>query len=216
MEALFLRVVWISLTCSAVLVPCWWERAGLRRHVRARALYVVWLILALRLVIPVDLSLPEPAVTVEVPSYHVVLPIRTPTSNLPTVLPTEESPIETGQPVPEATVMALTFPVNALLSTLWLFGVLAAALVQGGGYLLARRRLLRDARPDLEAEAQGRADGSQPGLEAGGPGPPEQAGPHPHGAGPPSPGAPAAGGPGGGRGGAVPRAHPFETAGSGL
>ena len=154
MEALFLRVVWISLTCSAVLVPLLVGKGWLRRHVRAKALYVVWLILALRLVVPVDLSPPEPAVTVEVPSYHVVLPIRTPTSNLPTVLPTEETPIETGQPVPEATVMALTFPVNALLSTLWLFGALAAALVQGGGYLLARRRLRKDARPDLEAEAQ--------------------------------------------------------------
>ena len=165
MEALFLRVVWISLTCSAVLVPLLVGKGWLRQHVRAKALYVVWLILALRLVIPVDLSLPEPAVTVEVPSYHVVLPIRTPTSNLPTVLPTEETPIETGQPVPEATVMALTFPVNALLSTLWLFGVLAAALVQGGGYLLARRRLLRDARPDLEAEAQAGQTAASLGLK---------------------------------------------------
>ena len=165
MEALFLRVVWISLTCSAVLVPLLVGKGWLRHHVRAKALYVVWLILALRLVIPVDLSLPEPAVTVEVPSYHVVLPIRTPTSNLPTVLPTEETPIETGQPVPEATVMALTFPVNALLSTLWLFGVLAAALVQGGGYLLARRRLLRDAWPDLEAEKRAGQTAASLGLK---------------------------------------------------
>ena len=165
MEALFLRVVWISLTCSVVLIPLLLGKGWLRRHVRAKALYVVWLILALRLVVPVDLSPPEPAVTVEVPSYHVVLPIRTPTSNLPTVLPTEETPIETGQPVPEATVMALTFPVNALLSTLWLFGALAAALVQGGGYLLARRRLLRDARPDLEAEEQAGQTAASLGLK---------------------------------------------------
>ena len=59
MEALFLRVVWISLTCSAVLVPLLVGKGWLRHHVRAKALYVVWLILALRLVIPVDLSLPE-------------------------------------------------------------------------------------------------------------------------------------------------------------
>ena len=71
MEALFLRVVWISLTCSAVLVPLLVGKGWLRQHVRAKALYVVWLILALRLVIPVDLSLPEPAVTVEAPSYQV-------------------------------------------------------------------------------------------------------------------------------------------------
>lgn len=59
-----------------------------------------------------------------------------------------------GQTAPEAASAVRTIPVTALLSALWLFGALAAALVQGGGYLLARRRLLRDARPDLEAEEQ--------------------------------------------------------------
>ena len=37
MEALFLRVVWISLTCSAVLVPLLVGKGWLRRHVRAKA-----------------------------------------------------------------------------------------------------------------------------------------------------------------------------------
>ena len=154
MEALFLRVGWISLTCSAVLIPLLVGKGWLRQHVRARALYVVWLILALRLVIPVDLSLPEPAVTVEAPSYQVSLPARAPSANLPTALPTEESAAVAGQTAPAAASAVRTIPVTALLSALWLFGALAAALVQGGGYLLARRRLLRDARPDLEAEEQ--------------------------------------------------------------
>ncbi len=153
MEALFLRVVWISLTCSVVLVPLLVGKGWLRQHVRAKALYVVWLILALRLVIPVDLSLPEPAVTVEAPSYQVALPARTPSANLPAGAQIEEPSAVAGQTAPEAASAVRTIPVTALLSALWLFGVLAAALVQGGGYLLARRRLLRDARPDLEAEA---------------------------------------------------------------
>ena len=154
MEALFLRAVWISLTCSAVLVPLLVGKGWLRQHVRAKALYVVWLILALRLVIPVDLSLPEPAVTVEAPSYQVALPARTPSANLPAGAQIEEPSAVAGQTAPEAASAVRTIPVTALLSALWLFGVLAAALVQGGGYLLARRRLLRDARPDLEAEEQ--------------------------------------------------------------
>lgn len=165
MEALFLRVVWISLTCSAVLVPLLVGKGWLRRHVRAKALYVVWLILALRLVIPVDLSLPEPAVTVEAPSYQVSLPARAPSANLPTALPTEESAAETGQTAPAAASAVRTIPVTALLAALWLFGMLAAALVQGGGYLLARRRLLRDARPDLEAEAQAGQTAASLGLK---------------------------------------------------
>ena len=154
MEALFLRVVWISLTCSAVLVPLLVGKGWLRHHVRAKALYVVWLILALRLVVPVDLSLPEPAVTVEAPSYQVALPARTPSANLPAGAQIEEPSAVAGQTAPEAASAVRTIPVTALLSALWLFGALAAALVQGGGYLLARRRLLRDARPDLEAEEQ--------------------------------------------------------------
>ena len=165
MEALFLRVVWISLTCSAVLVPLLVGKGWLRQHVRAKALYVVWLILALRLVVPVDLSLPEPAVTVEAPSYQVALPARTPSANLPAGAQIEEPSAETGQTAPEAASAVRTIPVTALLSALWLFGVLAAALVQGGGYLLARRRLLRDARPDLEAEAQAGQTAASLGLK---------------------------------------------------
>ena len=165
MEALFLRVVWISLTCSAVLVPLLVGKGWLRHHVRAKALYVVWLILALRLVVPVDLSLPEPAVTVEAPSYQVALPARTPSANLPAGAQIEEPSAVVGQTAPEAASAVRTIPVTALLSALWLFGVLAAALVQGGGYLLARRRLLRDARPDLEAEAQAGQTAASLGLK---------------------------------------------------
>ena len=165
MEALFLRVVWISLTCSAVLVPLLVGKGWLRQHVRAKALYVVWLILALRLVIPVDLSLPEPAVTVEAPSYQVALPARTPSANLPAGAQIEEPSAVIGQTAPAAASAVRTIPVTALLSALWLFGVLAAALVQGGGYLLARRRLLRDARPDLEAEAQAGQTAASLGLK---------------------------------------------------
>ena len=165
MEALFLRVVWISLTCSAVLVPLLVGKGWLRHHVRAKALYVVWLILALRLVIPVDLSLPEPAVTVEAPSYQVALPARTPSANLPAGAQIEEPSAVVGQTAPEAASAVRTIPVTALLSALWLFGVLAAALVQGGGYLLARRRLLRDARPDLEAKAEAGQTAASLGLK---------------------------------------------------
>lgn len=165
MEALFLRVVWVSLTCSAVLVPLLVGKGWLRHHVRAKALYVVWLILALRLVVPVDLSLPEPAVTVEAPSYQVALPARTPSANLPAGAQIEEPSAVVGQTAPAAASAVRTIPVTALLSALWLFGVLAAALVQGGGYLLARRRLLRDARPDLEAEAQAGQTAASLGLK---------------------------------------------------
>ena len=160
MEALFLRVAWISLTCSAVLLPLLVGKGWLRRHVRAKALYVVWLVLALRLVIPVDLSLPEPVVTVEAPEYQIEVPVQRPSAPAP--LPSETAEVE--EPQWEFPVLVTRIvPVTVVLAALWFFGVLAVAVVQGGGYLLARRRLLRDGRP-AEPETEERARHTAEGL----------------------------------------------------
>ena len=144
MEALFLRFVWVSLTCSAVMLPLLLFGRWLRRHVRAKALYVVWLILALRLVVPVELTLPEPAVTVEAPEYQIEVPVQRPSAPAP--LPSETAEVEEPQwefPVLETRIV----PVTVVLAALWLTGVLSIALIQSASYLLARRSLLRAARP---------------------------------------------------------------------
>ena len=76
MEDLFLTVALASLTTSAVLLPLLLLSTRLQNRYAGRTLYVVWLVLALRLAIPVDLSLPQAAVKVEAPSYTVSLPAR--------------------------------------------------------------------------------------------------------------------------------------------
>ena len=151
MEAVFLQVLWVSLTVSAVLLPLLLAKGWLRRRVRAKALYVIWLLLALRLAVPVDLSLPEPPVEVEAPELSVALTVPAPGMTVD-----GESPW-TGQDTRPQTeeywAESPLVPVTVVLSALWLTGALAAALIQGGGYLLARRDLLRSARP-AEEETQ--------------------------------------------------------------
>ena len=151
MEAVFLQVLWVSLTVSAVLLPLLLAKGWLRRRVRAKALYVIWLLLALRLAVPVDLSLPEPPVEVEAPELSVALTVPAPGMTVD-----GESPW-TGQDTRPQTeeywAESPRVPVAVVLSALWLTGALAAALIQGGGYLLARRDLLRSARP-AEEETQ--------------------------------------------------------------
>ena len=151
MEAVFLQVLWVSLTVSAVLLPLLLAKGWLRRRVRAKALYVIWLLLALRLAVPVDLSLPEPPVEVEAPELSVALTVPAPGMTVD-----GESPW-TGQDTRPQTeeywAESPRVPVTVVLSALWLTGALAAALIQGGGYLLARRDLLRSARP-AEEETQ--------------------------------------------------------------
>ena len=141
----------MSLTVSAVLLPLLLAKGWLRRRVRAKALYVIWLLLALRLAVPVDLSLPEPPVEVEAPELSVALTVPAPGMTVD-----GESPW-TGQDTRPQTeeywAESPRVPVTVVLSALWLTGALAAALIQGGGYLLARRDLLRSARP-AEEETQ--------------------------------------------------------------
>lgn len=151
MEAVFLQVLWVSLTVSAVLLPLLLAKGWLRRRVRAKALYVVWLLLALRLAVPVDLSLPEPPVEVEAPEQSVALTVPAPGMTVEGESPWAGQ--DTRPQTEEYWAESPRVPVTVVLSALWLTGALAAALIQGGGYLLARRDLLRSARP-AEEETQ--------------------------------------------------------------
>ena len=65
MESLFVRVLTLSLTGSAVLLPLLLLAPRLRGRYAAGTLSVLWLVLALRMALPVPLSLPWTAVTVD-------------------------------------------------------------------------------------------------------------------------------------------------------
>lgn len=150
METLFLRVVWLSATVSAVLLPLLLASRWLQSRVRAKSLYVLWLLLTVRLLVPVELSLPEPAVTLHVPQYEVVLPASqapatVPDHQLTPVEPRVDTPSlqEETAAVPDQT----SVPVAVVLGVLWLTGVFAIALIQISSYLVTRRALLRWAQP---------------------------------------------------------------------
>ena len=148
METLFLRVVWLSATVSAVLLPLLLASRWLQSRVKAKSLYLLWLLFALRLIVPVEITLPKPAVTVQVPEYEVTIPMNRPSAELPD--DHQLSPIEPNvEPsLPQTKEEAQTsVPVAVVLGTLWLTGVFAIALIQVSSYLVTRRALLRWARP---------------------------------------------------------------------
>ena len=55
--ALFLRVLTVSAGCSAVLAPLLLCSRRLREKIAARSFYVLFLLLALRLLLPVEVRL---------------------------------------------------------------------------------------------------------------------------------------------------------------
>ena len=152
METLFLHVVWLSATVSAVLLPLLLASRWLQSRVKAKSLYLLWLLFALRLIVPVEITLPKPAVTVQVPEYEVTLPMNRPSAELPDdhQLSPIEPNVEPSLPQTEeepALPAQTSVPVAVVLGTLWLTGVFAIALIQVSSYLVTRRALLRWARP---------------------------------------------------------------------
>ena len=151
METLFLRMVWLSATVSAVLLPLLLASRWLQSRVKAKSLYILWLLLAVRLVVPVEITLPKPAVTVQVPQYEVTIPTNRPSGELPDdqlspVEPNVEPSLPQMEQEPDLTAQS-EVPVAVVLGTLWLTGVFAIALIQISSYLVTRRALLRWARP---------------------------------------------------------------------
>ncbi len=152
MEALFLRAVTLSLGCSAVLLPLLLLSRRIHHRYAARTCYVLWLLLAFRLLLPVQFNLPEPVVTVEAPSY--VVPIQRPAPPVPVepvpnpgpaVLPSGDGALPAADPEPVSTVSLV-----AIAGVLWLAGGAVFVLWQWGSYWLARRRLLARSVPARE------------------------------------------------------------------
>lgn len=162
MEDLLLRVLTLSAACSAVLLPLLLLARRIRHRYAARTLYVLFLLLALRLVLPVQLSWFAPAVTVEVPSYSISAPVQRPApvqNTTPTGQNQSGQTVQTpAQSLPQQVQTApepepVTIRSTQLLSVLWLAGTAVFLLFHCVSYLLARRRLLRIALPPTPEQA---------------------------------------------------------------
>ena len=148
----------IGLTVSlAALVPLVLRRVMKKRY-PARAVCIVWAILAVRLLVPVQLSLPQAPVQVTPRTSFAVSGGRTafeqaglPITQTPSRWVTEEqAALDTA-----ASDTAATVDITTLLLGLWLLGAAACALRQGIGHAVLMHSLKRTAQPavreDLEA-----------------------------------------------------------------
>ena len=152
MENLFLRVLTLSLTVSLVLLPLLALAPRLHHRYAGRTFYVLWLVLAVRLVLPLQPVLPEPAVTVELPPSQAVTVPAAVRPRAEAVVSDVPQSAGAAEPAPAAPEAVRTLSWTQLGAWLWLGGMAALLVYQGAGYALARRRLLRDAEPGSEEE----------------------------------------------------------------
>lgn len=144
-EKLLNNLMQIGLTVSlAALVPLILRRLMKKRY-PARMVCVVWAILALRLLIPVQLTLPQAPVQVMPRTSYVVQSDQT--AFRQAGLPVAQNPTRWVTGTQAQTLSAAdtgtvkTVDITDILLTLWLAGVIACVLWQGIGYYRLIRSL---------------------------------------------------------------------------
>lgn len=144
-EKLLNNLMQIGLTVSlAALVPLILRRLMKKRY-PARMVCVVWAILALRLLIPVQLTLPQAPVQVMPRTSYVVQSDQT--AFRQAGLPVTQTPARWVTGTQAQTLSAAdtgtvkTVDITDILLTLWLAGVVACVLWQGIGYYRLIRSL---------------------------------------------------------------------------
>lgn len=155
-EKLLNNLMQIGLTVSlAALVPLILRRLMKKRY-PARMVCVVWAILALRLLVPVQLTLPQAPVQVMPRTSYVVQSDQTafrqaglPVVQNPTrwVTGTQAETLSTAD-----TGTVKTVDITDILLTLWLAGVIACVLWQGIGYYRLIRSLKGTSQPVERAD----------------------------------------------------------------
>ena len=144
-EKLLNNLMQIGLTVSlAALVPLILRRLMKKRY-PARMVCVVWAILALRLLVPVQLTLPQAPVQVMPRTSYVVQSDQT--AFRQAGLPVTQTPARWVTGTQAQTLSAAdtgtvkTVDITDILLTLWLAGVIACVLWQGIGYYRLIRSL---------------------------------------------------------------------------
>ena len=150
------NLIQIGLTVSlAALVPLLLRRV-LKKRYPARAVCLVWALLALRLLVPVQLTLPEAPVRVTPRTNYVMQEDRMLFEQAG--LPVEQTPVrwvtdEQAAALSHAnTSQTTTFNLTAVLLGLWLAGVAISAIRQAVSYGILKRRLDRTAGPAERAD----------------------------------------------------------------
>lgn len=157
LAAVFPQVLGVSLTTGLVIAALLLAAPALAGRVKARWRCLVWGVLALRLLVPLQFSLPAAPVEVSL-SQPAAVQNQTqaaPEGGGETAPAAQPAPVEAA-PSAEATPASPSAPALTGLEVaalIWAAGGVAFLLGQGGRYLRFRKTLLRYAQPLREEEA---------------------------------------------------------------
>ncbi len=158
MAELFVTVAGISVGTSVLIAILLFVSPRLAKRYPARSLCAVWLVLALRLLIPATFRLPAP-VSIPVPELggygkQTVAAPDTPAEAAGVSAPASPAPGQKDASGPAGEPARTGPTAGDVLVAVWAAGALTFAAVRLTGYALLRRRVRRTAAPVDDAAAQ--------------------------------------------------------------
>lgn len=157
LETMFVRFLEISATTSIIILGLRLLAPYLNKTYAAKWKYWIWLLLAIRLIIPINISLPTAPLTVNIPN--------TPSSDAVTVQP--DAVIVPPEPtLPLTETAQRTFTLLDTFTMIWVIGIVAFMIYQLAGYFIFKKKVLRwsKAPQDLRVESAIHSESSQIGL----------------------------------------------------
>ena len=156
-QNLFLDVFRVSLTTSVVIAVLLLLSPLLRKNYTAKWRYFVWLILAVRLLIPFSLSLPQTPIKITPVSQNILFNVpRQNIGSSPYVnqvaAPETDRASETTPAAPSASTessapsASRTITMNEILAIVWVLGITFFMLYHFIGYFLFKKSVLRFSR----------------------------------------------------------------------
>ena len=142
-ESLFYTVLEISVSVSAVVLLVFLLTPLLEKRFAAKWRYWIWLLLAVRLLIPVNFHMQQPVVQISMPQRTVAVQAAVkPQPGQDSSIPAMQSPQTTVRPI----------TVASLIPIVWLAGAAVFLLLRFSGYFAFLRMVRRWSRPIREPE----------------------------------------------------------------
>ncbi|MFD0711756.1 M56 family metallopeptidase [Paenibacillus sp. GCM10027626] len=149
-ENLFITLVGISVTTGLVILLLKLSSGLFNKTYAAKWKYWIWLILALRLIIPFNFSFPAPPMTVNIPNTPMPAFVNTVSMQQNTTMPPAQTEqVMTNIPVPLTQTNPITL-INILI-LIWAIGAVLFLTYQFIGYLLFKKKALRWSKEPTDA-----------------------------------------------------------------
>lgn len=169
-EKLFLNIIEITLSTSLIILPLLFFGPKLKKKYTSKWKYIIWLCIAIRLMIPINLSFPEAPFNITVPpsihsaSYNnehqittdknIAADINTTsnelsssninTTNDNTTSPNNEEYLTSSNDEPKENLLdTLSLSPLKIISLIWLIGTILFMSYQLCGYFIFRKNVLR-------------------------------------------------------------------------